>query len=58
MKYQLEYGLEYTAFNVEKDIADCVSAHGPKNTKLFITPFLKETAKLIKPNTNGDSKIK
>ena len=32
-KYKIRYGLNYINFNVEKDIADCVKAHGIKTTR-------------------------
>lgn len=43
IKYEETYGLPYTLFNVEKDIADCVKEHGVKNTKLFLQPQILET---------------
>ena len=42
-KYKEEYGLPYTEFDVEKDLADCNKAHGIENTKLFLKPHLLET---------------
>ena len=43
LKYQKTYGLSCTFFNVEKDMADCIKAHGLKNTKIFLTPQLLKT---------------
>lgn len=40
--YQDTYGIPYIYFTVEKDIAECVKQHGPRNTKLFLTPVLKD----------------
>jgi len=53
-KYKEDYGIPYTEFDVEKDIADCNKAHGIKNTKLFLKPHLLETyARKIKKTTKG-----
>lgn len=42
-KYEQEYGIPYTEFDIEKDIADCVKQHGVKNSKIFLKPHLLET---------------
>jgi DNA primase len=42
-KYYQKYGIPYTEFDVEKDIADCIREHGLKNTRIFLQPHLIET---------------
>lgn len=42
-KYQQQYQIPYTEFDVEKDIADCVREHGIKNTRIFLQPYILET---------------
>jgi hypothetical protein len=42
-KYYQKYGIPYTEFDVEKDIADCVKEHGIKNTRIFLQPYILET---------------
>ena len=41
-KYRVEYGLPIIPFDVEKDVAECVSMHGPKNSRIFMEPFINE----------------
>lgn len=42
-KYYKKYGIPYTEFDIEKDIADCIKQHGVKNTKIFLQPYIIET---------------
>lgn len=39
--YKDLYNISYIYFNVEKDIAECVKQHGIANTKIFLTPLIK-----------------
>jgi len=41
-KYKDLYGISYIYFTIEDDLADCVKEHGPNNTKIFLTPILKD----------------
>jgi hypothetical protein len=43
LKYHEDYGLPFTTFEVENDIAECVKQHGIKNTRLFLQPKLLKT---------------
>jgi len=43
IKYQDAYDIPYTNFDVEKDISDCIKAHGLKNTRIFLQPQLLKT---------------
>ena len=42
-KYKEVYGIPFTEFDVEKDVADCVKEHGIDNTRIFLTPHLLDT---------------
>jgi hypothetical protein len=41
-KYKDTYKIPYIYFTVENDMAECVKEHGPKNSKIFLTPVLKD----------------
>ena len=45
IKYQQTYGIPYTNFEIEKDVARCAKQHGLKNTKIFLQPLLLKTKK-------------
>lgn len=51
MKYQEEYDIPYAHLKVEKDLSDCIKAHGIKNTRIQLFPVLTKaltgTAKQI-----------
>jgi hypothetical protein len=43
MKYKEVYGIPYTTFDIEKDVARCSKEHGIQNTRIFLQPLLLET---------------
>jgi|GEM_PF-1626411 len=55
-KYKEEYGIPYTEFDVEKDVADCNREHGLTNTKLFLKPHLLETYARKNRKTNNNKR--
>jgi Toprim-like len=40
LKYHEEYQLPYVTLNLEKDLADCIEAHGISNTRIHLQPLL------------------